>query len=156
MVQAISVCLVPTLLKMLINHLSLCTTYPVLIAQSILELISFMSTWYKLESFEKKEPQLRKCPPPEWPGGKPAVHFLDWWLMWEGPAHCEWHHPLAAILSIIIKQAEQASKQHSSMASVLAPASRLLPYLSSCLDFPSWWTMMRNYKWNKHSSTNPD
>ena len=44
-----------------------------------------------------------------------------------------------AVLGSIRKQAEQnreqASKQHASMASASAPASRFWPCLSSCLDF---------------------
>ena len=45
---------------------------------------------------------------------------------------------------------EQASKQHPSMASASAPASRSQPCLSSCPDFLQWWTMIWNYsKLNK-------
>lgn len=40
--------------------------------------------------------------------------------------------------SRLSKLKEQASKQHYSMALALAPASRFLPYLSSCLSFPQW------------------
>ena len=39
--------------------------------------------------------------------------------------------PKLVVLGSIRKQAEQASKQHSSMASMSAPASKFLPYLSS-------------------------
>lgn len=36
----------------------------------------FMLIWHRLESFGKRETQLRKCPPPHWLVG----HFwLDWW-----------------------------------------------------------------------------
>jgi hypothetical protein len=43
--------------------------------------------------------------------------------------------PGLVVLGSIRKQAEQASKQHLSMASASAPASRFLPCLSSCPDF---------------------
>ena len=39
------------------------------------------------------------------------------------------------VLGSIRKQAEQASKLHTSMASAVAPASMFLPCLSSCPDF---------------------
>ena len=39
------------------------------------------------------------------------------------------------VLGSIRKQAEQVSKQHPSMASASAPASKFLPCVSSCLDF---------------------
>lgn len=54
--------------------------------------VSFLSTWYKLEPTEKKEVS--------WgiafirlPVGKPMGHFLDWWPIWEGPAHCYGANP---------------------------------------------------------------
>lgn len=34
---------------------------------------SFMSTWHKLDSLWKREPQLRKCQ--DWPVGKTMMHF---------------------------------------------------------------------------------
>ena len=48
--------------------------------------------------------------------------------------------PGLGVLGSIRKQAEknqekQSRKQHSSMASVLSPASKFLPYVSSSLDF---------------------
>jgi hypothetical protein len=43
--------------------------------------------------------------------------------------------PGLVVLGSIRKQAEQASKGHLSMASASAPASRLLPCVSSSPDF---------------------
>jgi hypothetical protein len=40
----------------------------------------------------------------------------------------------------------KAIKQHPSMASALAPASRFLPCLCSHSDFLQWWTMMWKQK----------
>jgi hypothetical protein len=50
--------------------------------------------------------------------------------------------PGLAVLGSIGKQAEQTmeNKQHSSMASASAPASWLLPCVSSCPDFLQGWT----------------
>lgn len=47
----------------------------------------FMSAWNKLESLWKED---LKMSPPDCPGGKPLVHFLDWWWVWEDPVHCGW------------------------------------------------------------------
>ena len=44
-------------------------------------------------------------------------------------------NPGLVVLSSTGKQAEQASKQHPSMASASAPASKFLPHVSSCPDF---------------------
>lgn len=27
--------------------------------------------------------------------GKPVLHALGKWLMWQGPFHCEWYQPWA-------------------------------------------------------------
>ena len=48
-----------------------------------------------------------------------------------------------------ISHGEQASKQHSSLASASAPASKFLPCFSSCPDFLQWWTTMWKYKSDK-------
>ena len=45
-----------------------------------------MSTSHKLESFWKKEPQVRKCPY-QMPVGKPLMHIIDRWLTYEVWAH---------------------------------------------------------------------
>jgi hypothetical protein len=60
--------------------------------------------------------------------------------MGEGPAHCGWYHPWAGGPGCYNKAGwasheEQASKQHPSIASVSAPASRFLSCLSSYPDF---------------------
>jgi hypothetical protein len=78
------------------------------------------------------------------------VHFyhlhIDWWgprmhksmRKWaKHPTQCEWGHPWTTGPSFYKKAGwtsheDQASKKHSSMASVSAPASRFLPCLRSC------------------------
>lgn len=37
--------------------------------------------WHKLESFGKREPQVKEMLPPDSPVGNPMVHFLNLWLM---------------------------------------------------------------------------
>jgi hypothetical protein len=32
----------------------------------------------------------KELSPSGWPVGKSVESFLDWWLLWEGPAHCGW------------------------------------------------------------------
>ena len=44
---------------------------------------------------------------------------------------------------------EQASRQHPSMTSASAPASRFLPSLSSCPDFLWWWAAIWKHKPDK-------
>lgn len=56
------------------------------------------------------------------------------WVLWE---------------SRLSKPGDRASKQHPSMASVLAPAFRFLPRLSSCLDFLQWWSTLWKCEPNK-------
>lgn len=51
--------------------------------------------------------------------------------MWEIPAHCGQSHPW---VDCVRKQAEQASKQCSSMNSASVPASRFLPWLLFMMD----------------------
>lgn len=51
-----------------------------------------------------------------------------------GGANTLWCHPGLVVLGIIGKQVEQASKQHSSLASASAPASIFLPWLPSLMD----------------------
>jgi hypothetical protein len=59
------------------------------------------------------------------------------WVLWE---------------SRLSKPGDRASKQHPSMASVLAPAFRFLPRLSSCLDFLQWWAVIWNCKQQKKTT----
>jgi hypothetical protein len=59
-------------------------------------------------------------------------------------SHCEWCHLWAGSPEFYKKagwanHGEKAHKQHLSMASALAPASRFLPCLNSCTDFLGWW-----------------
>lgn len=64
--------------------------------------------------------------------------------MWEGPAHCEQHHPGVGDTGVYKKAGwtsheEEASKQQSSMASKPAPDTKFLFCLSSCSTFPGPW-----------------
>jgi hypothetical protein len=71
---------------------------------------------------------------------------IDWGgpsPLWVGP------FPGLVVLGSIRKQAEQASKQHSSMVSASAPASRFLPCLSSCPDILQLWSMMWHVSQNE-------
>lgn len=36
---------------------------------------------------------IEKMTSPDWPGGKPVVHFIGWWLMWEGGPSPLWAVP---------------------------------------------------------------
>ena len=56
--------------------------------------------------------------------------------------------PGLVILASLREQDEQASKQYSSMASALSPASRFQTYLSTCSDFLQWWAMILKCKPN--------
>lgn len=42
-------------------------------------------TWYQLEAFRKREPELKNMPSTHWPFGKPVVYLLDWWLIESSP-----------------------------------------------------------------------
>jgi hypothetical protein len=58
--------------------------------------------------------------------------------MWEGPGHCVIVGGATSglvVVGSIRNQAEQAIKQHPSLASASAPASGFLLCLSSCPDF---------------------
>jgi hypothetical protein len=95
----------------------------------------------------ERKPQLRKCPHHIDLWADPVLYFLHLWLMWEGLAHCGgvgqdgsrqggcylW----AGGFRCVRKQAKQASKPHSSMASALVPTSRFLPP-GPFSDFAGW------------------
>jgi hypothetical protein len=70
--------------------------------------------------------------------------------MGEGPAHCEWYRWPGGLgfykKAGWANHGEQASKQHPSIASASAPASRFLLCLSSCPDFLWWWTVVWKHK----------
>lgn len=78
----------------------------------------FMLTWHRLESFHKKESQMKKCLLPNWPVGKPVGHLFHDWLVWEGSAQIVQDTSSAiVVLSAIRNQAElcgvQVSPPHS-------------------------------------------
>jgi hypothetical protein len=71
-----------------------------------------------------------------------------------GRAHCGWCHPWAGSPGFYKRaswasQGEQANKQHPSMTSASAPASKFLLCVSCCPDFLWWWTAMWRCKLNK-------
>lgn len=78
--------------------------------------------------------QLDTIFPQNWPIGKFVRYFTDYCLLWEGPAYCRQCRPWPSGLELYKKTGwaspeEQPSKQHTSMACSLVPASRFLPWL---------------------------
>jgi hypothetical protein len=103
--------------------------------------------------WEKGTP-LEKMLPSGWAVGNPGDHSLcDWWGRAQATVGSA--TPRLVVLGSVRKLAEwgrRASQgKHSSMASVLAPASGFLPCLSSCPDFPQWWAVIlsEGVRWNK-------
>jgi hypothetical protein len=88
----------------------------------------------------------------DWPVSKPLGLFLDWWLMREGLAHCEWQHSQVVGTGCYknpgwASLGEQANKYPSSMASLqLLPLYFYLPCLSE-------WPLSGNIRWNKTLSS---
>ena len=75
-------------------------------------------------------------------------------VKWGGLFHCGWCHFWAGSPWFYWKaswasQGKQSSKQHPSMTSASAPASKFLPCVSSYTDFLWWWTTMWKCKLNK-------
>jgi hypothetical protein len=80
-------------------------------------LASFVSTWHRLELLQRKELQLGKC-----------LHKIQLQGIFSisdqgGRSPCGWCHLWTGSLGFIREQAEQASKEHPSMASASVPAS---------------------------------
>jgi hypothetical protein len=104
-----------------------------------------VSTWHKLELSQRKEV-------PPW---DPAVSIFSTSDQGRaGPAHCVWCHPWTGSLGFYKKaswasQGKPANKQHPSMASESAPASKFLTCLNSNPDFLWWWTAMWRCKLSK-------
>jgi hypothetical protein len=94
-----------------------------------------------MQSFGKRESQLRKCL--QQIGLRERVLCYFSWLMIdvEGPAHCGWCHLGCWSYLLLRKQAvwSRRSKQHSSMASASVPTSRFLPWLL--------WMMATSLSW---------
>lgn len=67
----------------------------------------------------------------DWPVGKPVVHFLNQWLMWEGLSHCRGCYLWLVPLGVIRKQAKQAMKNKSVSSTPAWPLHQLLPWLPS-------------------------
>lgn len=78
----------------------------------------------KLESFEKRELQLRNAPT-RLICGQAGDIFLDSWLVKEWPCTVGSAIPVQVVLDAIRKQAGQAALPHGLC-------------LSACLDFPQW------------------
>ena len=112
-----------------------------------------MSTRHQLKASERREAQWRKF-----------LHKIRLLLYLEDiflirlvdavPAHCGWDRHLHGGPRFYKKlgwesHKEQASKQHSPVASASAPVSRFLYFLCSCPDFLPWWSVMWKYKPNK-------
>ena len=106
--------------------------------------VAVMSPRHKLESSERSKPQLTRSLHKIHPALRP---FLNQWLV--GPSDGGWCCIWAGGPGFYKKVGwtslgEQASKQHPTMASAAAPASRSC--LSSCPDFLLWWTVMWKHK----------
>lgn len=84
-----------------------------------------MSARHKLVILEE-EISIEKMTPPDWPMNK-SVHFTNWWLIWEGPAHCDWLHPWAEEPGGYGKAGEQATRSKAE-ASLYGP------------DFSGWYS----------------
>lgn len=103
-----------------------------------------------LESFRKREAQLRKMPH-QIPVVKSDGHFLGWWLMMQDTAHCGRWQNWAGASEMYEKTdwtsyGEKVYMQHSFMI----PASvscHQVHSLSSYLDLSGCWTTW--YKWKK-------
>lgn len=94
-----------------------------------------LSAWHNLDSPGKRESHLRNCLHQVWPVGMSVWHFLDSWLILEGPATVHhWDGPG------FYKKVSWATKQHFFMVSVSFSAS------SSCLEFLLWLPLITNCK----------
>lgn len=68
--------------------------------------------------------------PGDWLMAMSVGHFLDYWVIREGRAHCGRRHPRQAVLVYIRKQVENLpEEQHSSILSASVPAHRFLPWV---------------------------
>ena len=101
---------------------------------------SFMLAWHKLKSFERRKPQVRK-----------GLHKIGLWGIFWTDGYPLWLVPSLGSIgngpgfyrqTVWASQGKQESKQHPSMASASALASRFLSGLSACADFFQWWTMV--------------
>lgn len=78
-------------------------------------------------------------------------HFLDWWLMWKGPGHGEWHHPCAGGPVADKKedwtnQEKQANQGAIFSHGICFTICLHVPGPSSCPGFCSWWATMVSWK----------
>lgn len=98
----------------------------------------------KPEAPGRKEPQLKKCPAA---AGKSVVPFLNWWLMWEGPAHPGWGHPWAVGPGCFKNVGWARHSQYSSMVSAI---------VSSCLQVCALTSLSNDYiTWKLEDAINP-
>lgn len=110
-----------------------------------------MLVWFKLETFWKQIPPLRKVLGPchSRPTSRLAcvqacgmIYFLDWWLNSKGPGNCQWcnrwaYGPGDYNTASWISHEEQAKKQHSSMAS----PSKFLSWVSTLTFLSDRWQL---------------
>lgn len=103
---------------------------------SLVRMLCYLIWW---EPFWKREPQLKKCPPLDRPVDKALVHFMDWWLMGERPAHHWQHYPLTGDPGYHKVAGEQVTGRRALSSIPLWPPyhllPRVLPCLCSCPDF---------------------
>jgi len=101
---------------------------------------SSMSSCHKLQSFWKRETQ--KIPPSNWPVDKPVVHFLDWWLMWESPAHWVQCHSCTGHYTV-----EQTTK--SKLVNIIPWPLFQFRLPGSSLEFLSWLPGLLAIRWDQ-------
>lgn len=105
-------------------------------------LATLMSTRHKLESSERRVPQLRKCL--HKCACRRACRTFTWWLMWEDPVYCGWDRPWTSGSGFYKKadgtsQEEQVSKEHLSMDSApRLPSSSSVSYRPDFIQMTIW------------------
>jgi hypothetical protein len=102
------------------------------------ELTAFVSSWLRLESSERKGHQLRRLHEIQLQG----IFSIKWSMRKAQPIVGDAIPGLEVLGSVRKKWASHGNQditQHPSMASALAPVSRILPCLSSCV-----WALFSN------------
>ena len=82
------------------------------------------------------------------PSLQTRTHFLDWWLIWEDKAYCEWYHPsLVGGPRCYMKANWASDKMEASKQHFWVPLYQLLPSCSSpCLGISQWLELMWKYR----------
>lgn len=93
----------------------------------------------------RRQTSVEEIPLPDWLVGEPVGHYLDYWMMWEGSAHCERCLSGKVVLDSLRKQTEQARRRKSVSSTpggyYISPHLQV-PALLSC----QWWTIICRIK----------